>query len=164
MADQDTYTVERSATMHAPPAGVFAEIVDFHRWPAWSPWEDLDPDLARSYSGPDAGTGAVYEWRGNRKAGEGRMEITGVQPPGDATGEGLVVIDLRFLKPFKSASTTTLTLRPEGDGTHVTWSLTGPRTLMLKVMGVFTSMDKLIGPDFEKGLGRLTRVVQASPT
>ena len=160
MSQRDTYTVERSTAMHAAPAAVLAEIVDFHRWPAWSPWEDLDSDLQRSYSGPDAGTGAVYEWRGNRKAGEGRMEITGVQPPHAATDEGLVV-DLRFLKPFKSSSTTTFTLRPDLDGTLVTWTLTGPRTAMLKVMGVFTTMDKMMGPDFEKGLGRLKAVVEA---
>ncbi len=33
--------------------------------------------------------------------------------------------------------------------------MTGRKTLMTKVMGVFTSMEKLLGPDFEKGLDRL---------
>ena len=60
----------------APPEKVFAAIVDFHEWPHWSPWEDLDPDLERTYTGAASGVGAVYEWEGNRKAGEGRMEIT----------------------------------------------------------------------------------------
>ena len=53
-------------------------IVDFRRWPAWSPWEDVDPDLRRTYSGPDSGVGAAYAWEGNRKAGKGRMEIVDV--------------------------------------------------------------------------------------
>jgi Polyketide cyclase / dehydrase and lipid transport len=148
-----SYTVERSATMKADPARVFAEVVDFHRWPGWSPWEDLDPDLERRYDGPKSGVGAVYSWSGNRKAGEGRMEITHADEPSS------VVVDLRFLKPFKSETTTTFTFTPEGPDTRVTWTLTGPRTLMVKVMGVLTSMDKMVGKDFEKGLARLrTRV------
>ena len=149
-----TYTVERSLLVEADPARVQRELVDFHRWTAWSPWEDLDPDLRRSYSGAAEGVGSVYEWSGNRKAGQGRMEITEVRP-GDA-----VVVDLRFLKPFKSQSVTTFRTVPEGSGTRVTWSMTGPRTAALKVMGLFTSMDKLVGKDFEKGLTRLKAVAE----
>ena len=66
----------REATIPAPRDAVYALLVDFHRWTEWSPWEDLDPDLYRTYSGPPSGVGAVYEWVGNRKAGAGRMEIT----------------------------------------------------------------------------------------
>jgi len=156
MATSNTYTVERSTKVDAGPAAVFAEVVDFHRWPAWSPWEDLDPDLTRHYTGPARGVGAVYSWSGNRKAGEGRMEITRTDEP------TRVVVDLEFLKPFKSSSVTTFTFAPEGAATRVTWTMAGPRTLMVRLMGLFTSMDKLVGGDFEKGLGRLKSVVEAS--
>lgn len=156
MSAGDTYTVERSTIVRADPDRVFQQIVDFHRWPVWSPWEDVDPDMQRSYSGPAEGVGSVYEWSGNRKAGAGRMEITDTEAP------SRVVIDLRFLKPFKSESTITFTVAAEGHGTLVTWNMTGTRTLGLRVMGVFTSMDKLVGGDFEKGLARL-RTVTESP-
>jgi hypothetical protein len=119
------------------------------------PWEDLDPDLRRTYGGPESGVGAWYEWDGNRKAGKGRMEITDVD-------ESTVTIDLRFLRPFKSQSTTAFRLEPDGDGTLVTWTMTGPNTFMMKVMGIFTSMEKMIGPDFEKGLDRLKREVETA--
>jgi hypothetical protein len=76
MAD-DTYTVERSTEIEAPPEHVYEQVVDFHRWTTWSPWEDLDPELRRTYSGPDAGVGATYAWQGNRRAGTGRMESPG---------------------------------------------------------------------------------------
>jgi uncharacterized protein YndB with AHSA1/START domain len=145
----DTYTVERTKTVNAPADKVYAQIVDFHNWRNWSPWDDLDPDMQRSYSGPDAGVGAEYSWSGNRKAGEGRMEIT------DAVEPSSVQIALEFLKPFKSSSTTTFNLKPQGKATEVTWTMTGPKTLMTRVMGVFKSMDKMIGPDFEKGLAQL---------
>ena len=155
MSEPGTFTVQRSTTVHAPAPQVEEEIVDFHRWPAWSPWEGLDPQLARSYTGPAQGPGSVYEWTGNRKAGAGRMQITDVSPG------SRVEIDLRFLKPFKSRSTTVFSLQPHDDGsTTVTWTMTGPRTLGVKAMSLFTSMDKLVGGDFEKGLARLKDVAE----
>lgn len=155
MTASSIYTVERSTVVDAAPAAVYAEVVDFHRWPAWSPWEDLDPDLTRRYSGATKGVGSVYAWSGNRRAGEGRMEITRTDEP------TRVVVDLAFLKPFKSSSVTTFTFAPESTGTRVTWTMAGPRTLAIRMMGLFTSMDKLVGGDFEKGLARLKSVVEA---
>jgi hypothetical protein len=149
-----TFTVEREQRVAATPAAIRERIVDFRRWRTWSPWEDLDPDLKRTYSGPDSGSGAVYEWEGNRKAGKGRMEITAAEL--DA-----VDIDLQFLKPFKARNAVRFTLQPDGDGTVVRWTMTGPKTFMTRVMGVFTSMDKLVGKDFEKGLSRLKADVEA---
>ncbi len=95
----ETYTVQRSATIDAPPARVYDQIVDFHNWTNWSPWEDLDPELQRTYSGAFAGTGAVYRWSGNRKAGQGRMEIT------DAAEPSRVRIDLVFESRGRRAAT-----------------------------------------------------------
>ena len=145
----DTYTVQRSATIAAPPERVYEQIVDFHRWTAWSPWEDVDPELRRDYSGPESGTGATYAWSGNRKAGQGRMTIT------EATEPSRVRIDLLFEKPFKARNDTDFHIEPDGTGSRVTWTMTGRKTLMTKLMGIVKSMDSLIGPDFEKGLARL---------
>lgn len=144
----DTYEVVRQRTIAAPPATVHDLVADFHEWVRWSPWEDVDPDLQRTFSGADRGVGAVYEWSGNRKAGQGRMEVIG-----DAPQE--VVVAVTFLKPFKSSSTATFRLAPEGSGTRVTWTMVGPKTLASRAMSLFGGMDKMIGPDFEKGLTRL---------
>src|SRR3954452_16238112 len=147
-----SYTVERSRTIPAPVERVYPLIVDFHQWPRWSPWEDLDPDLHRSYAGPDAGTGATYAWSGNRKAGAGKMSIT------DVAENQRVDIDLAFEKPFKSQNTTTFTLVPDGEQTTVTWLMTGPRPLLMRMLGPLMNMDKLVGKDFEKGLDRMAQV------
>jgi len=152
----NTYTVVRSATMAAPPERVYEQVADFHNWANWSPWEGLDPEMRRTYSGAPAGTGAVYGWSGNRKAGQGRMEIT------HATEPSSVEIDLAFEKPWKARNVTVFDIRPEGSGSHVTWTMTGEKTFMTKAMGVFTSMDKLIGPDFEKGLAGLKDTTETS--
>ena len=155
MAD-DTYSVERSETIAAPPARVYDQVADFRNWAKWSPWEGLDPALKRTYSGAESGTGAAYAWSGNRKAGQGRMEIT------DVTEPSRVQIDLVFEKPFKARNDTVFTIAPEGSGSRVTWSMTGKKTLMTTVMGIFRSMDKMIGPDFEKGLARLRTTTETS--
>ena len=156
MADKGEFEVTREANIPASRGAVYAYLVDFHRWREWSPWEDLDPNLSRTYSGPDAGTGAVYEWSGNKKAGTGRMEIT------DAVEPSKVQIALQFLKPFKSSNTTTFELVERDGSTHVTWRMVGPKTFMTRVMGIFTSMDKVVGKDFEKGLSRLSAAATAS--
>jgi uncharacterized protein YndB with AHSA1/START domain len=155
----DTYVVERSATIAADPQSVYDRLVDFRAWMDWSPWEDLDPDQVRSFTGAESGVGAGYAWSGNRKAGRGSMRITHAEAPKE------VRVALDFEKPFKSANTIHFFLTPEGPNhTRVRWSMVGPKTLATKVMGLFTSMDKMIGPDFEKGLARLKDVVETSPT
>lgn len=154
MANANEYEVVRSATVAAPAQEVFALVADFHRWTEWSPWEGLDPAMERTHSGAPSGAGAVYEWKGNRKAGEGRMEIT------SATAPSQVVIALQFLKPFKSSSTTTFDLTESGGTTQVAWRMVGPKTFALRIMGIFKSMDKMVGPDFEKGLAQLATAAQ----
>ena len=76
------------------------------------------------------------------------MEILSVQPL-------KTTVKIAFLKPFRSQSTTDFVLVPEGKGTLLSWQMHGPATFMTKLMMVFTSMDKLIGPDFERGLANL---------
>jgi uncharacterized protein YndB with AHSA1/START domain len=154
----DTYTVERSVAVAAPPERVYAEIADFRNWPHWSPWEDVDPALERTYSGPQSGVGATYAWSGNRRAGRGRMEILEATPP------STVRIDLVFEKPFKARNDTAFTIAPSGAGALVTWTMTGKRTLATKAIGVFKSMDGFLGPDFERGLAQLKATVERPPT
>lgn len=151
------YTVERTRTIDAPAERVYPLIADFQQWPRWSPWEDVDPELQRRYSGAESGVGAVYGWSGNRKAGAGRMEILRAEP------SSLVEIDLRFEKPFKSQSTSTFLLEPVGDRTQVTWRMAGPRPALIRLTQKFFDMDKLIGKDFDKGLDRMALVAPAPP-
>src|SRR5687767_5056455 len=77
----DSFQIQRSAFIKAPPASVFALINDFQQWRGWSPWEKIDPDLKRTYVGSPSGRGAAYAWQGNKNVGEGRMEIVESTPP-----------------------------------------------------------------------------------
>ena len=153
-----TLTVERSATINAPPERVYALIEDLRQWERWSPWEELDPDMQHTYSGAERGVGAVHEWKGNKKAGEGRMRITEAESPRHL---GLA---LTFIKPFKSENTTSFDLTDVGgsNATNVKWSMQSPQNWMMRVMDVFMNMDKRIGNDFEKGLAKLSTLAQSA--
>ena len=149
------YTVIRTTTVHAPAERIRELVHDFHAWRRWSPWEDVDPDLRRTYSGPDEGVGAHYAWEGNRRGGRGSMTITDDEPHE-------VDVDLRFEKPFPARNRIELVLTPTGsDSTVVEWRMHGELSGVMRVFSVIRSMDSMVGPDFEKGLARLKSVAEA---
>jgi len=150
----DNFSVERTASIKAPPEKIFPLITDLHSWGSWSPWEKMDPAMKRTYSGAASGKGAVYAWEGNSKVGEGRMEITDVSPPSEVT------IKLDFVKPFEGHNIAEFTLEPKGDSTNVTWTMYGPTAYVAKVIGIFVSMDSMIGKEFETGLANLKTVAE----
>jgi hypothetical protein len=154
-AKPDSFQVQRSASMQAPPEKVVGLIDDFHNWGSWSPWEKLDPAMNKTFSGASSGKGSVYAWEGNNKVGAGRMEIL------DATASQ-VTIKLDFLKPFETHNVADFTVEPQGGTTQVTWVMRGPSPFVSKIMQVFVSMDGLIGKDFETGLANMKSVAQGS--
>ena len=156
MAEPAVYVVERGTTIAAPPELVYDLIDDFRRWVEWSPWEGRDPTMQRTYGGPTSGAGATYSWKGNRKVGSGRMLMSEVDPP------RRLEIAVEFLKPFKARNTTVFTLSPSGDATAVRWTMTGKKTLLTRIMEIFTSMDKMVGKDFEQGLSQLKTAAEGS--
>ncbi|EGD40869.1 putative transcriptional regulator, effector-binding domain/component [Nocardioidaceae bacterium Broad-1] len=145
------YEVSRSGVLPCDIGRAHALLDDFHEWPSWSPWEELDPDMTRTYSGADSGVGARYAWSGNKRAGAGAMEIIESRPDH-------IEVALEFLKPFKSQSTVTFDLAPVADGTRLTWTHTGTVSGVMGLMLKFYSMEKAIAPDMEKGLAKLAIV------
>ncbi len=152
-----TYHVERTATINAPAAVVFAQVNDFHKWNAWSPWAKLDPAMKQTFEGAPAGNGAIYTWSGNKEVGEGRMLITESHP------SDLVKMKLDFLRPFAATSDTVFTFKPDGNQTTVTWGMTGDKNFIAKAFHLVMNMDKMIGSDFEKGLAQMKSVAEAAP-
>ena len=150
----DTFSVRRATAVKAPPEKIFPLINDFHQWGAWSPYENKDPAMKRSYSGAASGKGAVYGWDGNKNVGSGRMEIL------EASAPAKIVIKLDFFKPFEGHNTAEFTMLPQGDATDVTWLMHGPAPFMSRLMQVFMNMDHMIGKDFEAGLANLKRLTE----
>ena len=148
------YRVERSATMNAPAQVVFNQVNDFHKWDAWSPWAKLDPNMKTSFEGAPAGTGAIYSWTGNSDVGEGRMTITDSKPADS------IKIKLDFIKPFAATNATVFSFKPQGNQTAVTWTMDGDNNFIGKAFCLFMNMDKMVGADFEKGLGQMKAVAE----
>lgn len=145
----DTFRVQRTVSIKAPPDKIFPLINDFKAWTAWSPYEKKDPAMKRSYGAVTAGKGATYGWEGDSNVGQGSMEIV------EASSPNKVVIKLDFLKPFEAHNTGEFILEPKGDTTSVTWAIYGPSPYMSKVIGTFINLDNMIGKDFEQGLADL---------
>lgn len=152
----ETFRVERSLVMAAPPERPFALVNDFHLWPEWSPWVALDPNVVYTYSGAEAGEGAEVHWVGNSKAGEGHMTVL------ESTQSELVRIKLQFLKPFAALNTADFTFTPGNGQTNVIWTMHGDKNLMMKAFHMVMNMDKMVGGDFERGLAKMKSIVEAS--
>jgi hypothetical protein len=150
----NTFAVQRAISIKAPAEKIFTLINDFHQWGTWSPYENKDLAMKRTYSGANSGKGAVYAWDGNNNVGSGRMEILDTSVPSK------IVIKLDFFKPFEGHNTAEFTMLPQGDATYLTWLMHGPAPFMSRLMQVFMNIDKMIGKDFEVGLANLKTITE----
>jgi uncharacterized protein YndB with AHSA1/START domain len=153
-AKPNTFSFARAARVRAPPEKIFPLINDFHQWATWSPYENKDPAMKRSFSGAESGRGAVYAWDGNSNVGSGRMEIL------EASAPSKIVIKLDFFKPFEGHNTAEFTMLPQGDAATVTWLMHGTAPFISKLMQVFMNLDRMVGKDFEAGLANLKRLTE----
>jgi uncharacterized protein YndB with AHSA1/START domain len=140
----NTFSVQRAIAIKVPPEKIFPLINDFHQWASWSPYENKDPAMKRSFSGAASGKGAVYGWEGNNNVGSGRMEIL------DSATPSKIVIKLDFFKPFEGHNTAEFTMLPLGNATK----------FIHRLMQVFMNLDTMIGKDFEVGLVNLKNLTE----
>jgi Polyketide cyclase / dehydrase and lipid transport len=171
------FRVTRSATIDASPKAVFDQINNLKNWQAWSPWAKLDPTASTTYEGPSAGLGARFKWSSKvSKVGVGQLEIVDSHPSTE--------IDLRLemRKPFAATNLIVFTLSPASDETPsrsgwwfsrllgfgsnepqrtvVTWTMSGKNTLISKFMSIFMNCDKIVGGQFDEGLGNLQAILK----
>lgn len=146
------FRVERSASIAAPPDVLFDQVNDHKKFQQWNPWAKMDPEAKTTYSGPDAGVGAVASWNGV-KVGVGSATIIESKP-----GE-LVRQRMDWLKPIQGTSTVDFTFKPDGGKTLVTWAMYGENKLIGKLFSLFMDCEKMCGPEFEKGLADLGKIV-----
>jgi len=67
---------------------------------------------------------------------------------------------LDFTKPVEGHNIAELSLEPRAGGTEVIWSMRGPSPYLMKLMGVFVNLDRMIGGEFETGLSNLKAVAE----
>lgn len=142
------YRVERRLEMRAKPEVIYPLLSGLRHWPEWTVWNrEMDPGVEFTFGSPDQGLGAEYRWTGP-KLGRGWLKITKAEP------DKSVAYDLSFDEGMP-VSTGSLTIVPEGDHVAVVWSNEGHlgKNPINRYFGLF--MDRMVGPDFEKGLERL---------
>jgi uncharacterized protein YndB with AHSA1/START domain len=145
----DTLTIQRSRAINAPPEKVFALVDNLHNWPRWSEQDRQDQSMRRTFSGPESGVGAGSAWKGSGSSGEGTMAITESLPPSK------VNVTAVWKKPFASRNMNEFVLTPEGTGTKITWTWRGQNVYPLKLMSLFTNIDRMMGTHFESSLDGL---------
>jgi uncharacterized protein YndB with AHSA1/START domain len=150
----NTFRVQRSIDIDAPPEKIYPLINDYKHWASWSPYEKVDPAMKRTFSGAPSGKGAVYEWDGNKNIGRGRMEII------DATPPSKIGIKLDFFSPFEAHNIAEFTMQPKDDVTNVTWAMHGPVPFMAKIMHMIFSLDRMVGGQFAEGLANMKAVAE----
>ncbi len=150
----DTFRVQRSTGINAPAERIFPLIANLKSMNTWNPFVEPDPAIKIAYSGPDSGKGAAHTWSGNSKVGEGRIEIT------DAAPSARVNMQLDMQKPMKARNAVEFTLQPNGNTTTVTWAMSGRQPFIGKLVTVFIDCDKMVGRQFENGLGKLKAIAE----
>jgi uncharacterized protein YndB with AHSA1/START domain len=150
-AQPSDFRIARTLSMKASAEDVYRQVADLRNLNTWNPFALQDPQITLTYSGTDSGKGAAYNWNGP-KSGVGRMEIVDVDPAKRVT------LKLDFSKPFEAHNDVDFTFQPSGGETNVTWEMRGTRNLMMKAMGLFFSMDRMVGGEFEKGLATLKTI------
>ena len=152
------FAVTRSAVIPFPADRVFTIVNDFHKWEDWSPWAKLDPECKNTFDGAASGVGSKFAWDGNNQVGSGRMEITESRPNSSIT------MDLVFTRPMQATNLTVFAFEPSGNGTRVTWTMSGKNVFMGKLFTLFMNCDKMVGGQFEKGLDNMKSVLRSSAT
>ena len=150
------YHVERSVKMRAKPSAIFSQINTLKQWPEWTAWTLVKyPDMKVSFTGPEAGEGAVYSWEG-KSSGQGTLKLTRSDP------DKSIAYDLDFERG-KYLSKGIIAIEPAGDSVKVSWSNEGDLgwNPVSRFFGLF--MDKMMGPDFEEGLRNLQQRVETKP-
>ncbi len=149
------FRIARATEIKAPAPIVFPLVNDIHKWRQWSPWEKIDPNMKRDYSGEYAGVGASYAWSGNDEVGKGRMTITESKPV------SRVGIEIEFITPFAATNQVSFDLEPVAHGTKVTWAMEGENGFIAKAFDLLVDFDSVVGADYDKGLAKMKEIAEA---
>ena len=147
--------VERSIKINAPFAIIHSEINNLKQWNNWSPWYKMDTAMKIQYNEIEEGAGAGYTWMSDHKnVGNGDMTIT-------SSSKDSISLAMNFMK--NGTGFATFIFRGSDSGTLVKWVMRmdmGDNPIK-RAFGLF--MDKMLGPDFEKGLADLKSYCESIP-
>lgn len=144
------YEISREITIQARPAEIHKFVGDLREWPKWLPFSkpEHDPSVKTTVVQP-TGVGANQSWTSNN--GNGELTFTVCD---EAKG---VEYQMVFDKKWKSQGT--LSYAPSGEGTKLTWRMSGQNDDFAgKWMAAL--MPYMVGPMFEDGLADLKHLAE----
>lgn len=147
--------VIRSLKINTPSEVIHAQINNLKNWNNWSPWYKMDTAVIIDYNGIDAGPGASYAWASeNRNVGTGDMTII-------SSSKDSIILTMNFME--NGSGTAIFTFMGSDSSTLVAWTMRmdmGGNPIK-RAFGLL--MDKMLGPDFEKGLTNLKSFTESIP-
>jgi hypothetical protein len=149
------YSVEREVVINKPKKEVFDYIKYVKNQDHFSKWNQMDPNMKKSYQGTDGTVGFIYAWDSDKEAGKGEQEIKNI-----TEGER-VDFELRFEKPMESTAPAYLiTEQMTENQTRVKWGFKGTMPYPMNLMLVVMNFDEMIGNDLQTGLNNLKNVLE----
>jgi effector-binding domain-containing protein len=150
------FETSKSIMIKASPEQVFAEINDYQKWPAWSPWAKRDQKMENIYTGNAGEIGHKNNWV-SKTEGNGSQEIVEIRN-NEYIKSKLVFTD------WDGETFTEFILKPEGENTNVTWTMQGSEfPFMARGFIFLMGGNKMIEKDYEEGLANLKTLVEAKP-
>lgn len=142
---------EKSVSINAPVEKVWQNTNTLKAMDQWSPWNDLDPEMKKDWTGITGQPGEKVCWDSkNKNAGKGCQELEKVDEAGKR-----IDTKIKFLTPYESEANAYVIVVPEGNGSKATWGFTSQIPYPFTLMKLFMNMENAVGKDYQKGLSRL---------
>lgn len=156
---QKEYDVSRSIEISQPKDEVFDYVRYLRNQGEFAIWQKMDPKVIQKYSNDDGEVGAVYSWKSNMEdVGVGEQEITKIDL------NNRIDFELRFEEPWEmkgEAYMLTENLSESEGKTRVTWGFKGRSPWPWNIFFLFMDMDSELGPDLQKGLNNLKKILES---
>lgn len=152
----EDYVIKREILINAKPESIYPYLVNTQKADEWMPWKEIDPQVKSTYSGPQEGVGSISSWDSPGQMGTGKAEVI------DAIPNQSVKTKITYTKPMEMTQDSEFALTPSGEGTVMTWTVTGKQPFISRLMCtlMFLNMDKYVGGMFEKGLSTLKKMTE----
>ena len=152
---ESQFNYQRSGLIKAPASKIYPYLVNFKLGHQWSPYEQKDPSMKKTFSGPEGQVGSIMEFEGNSEVGSGKLEILKMVP------DESVEIRLTMLKPFQAENIVRYKLSPEANGTLFTWSMSGDGGFLGKLIATVIDCEKMVGGQFSEGIANLKKLIES---
>ena len=147
------YTITREIIINATRQNVFDYVKQLKNQDHFNKWVMVDPGMKRVFKGTDGTVGFIYGWNGNKKAGEGEVEIKSI-----SEGENIET-EIRFVRPFPGIAHINMVTEAVSDNqTKVTWSNASTMKYPMNIM--LSTIEKMLAKDMDTSLSNLKNILE----